>query len=97
MKFKGLTVIFVISVLLIPSARAAHENAVDSAWLVTPIEVDGNITYSNEWSDANSIDLILGTNNGRSPPFPETKLWLKTTRRTSSFWSVSNTSASTMI
>ncbi len=74
---KWFAVIFILSALLIPNARAAHENAVDSAWLVTPVEVDGDITYSNEWSDANSIDLVLGTNYGRSPPFPETKLWVK--------------------
>jgi hypothetical protein len=74
---RGLTLVFVLSFLLVPNAHAAHENAVDSAWLVTPVAVDGDITYSNEWSDANSIDIVLGTNYGRSPPFLETKIWVK--------------------
>lgn len=63
---RGLTLVFVISFLLVPNVHAAHENA-----------VDGDITYSNEWSDANSIDIVLGTNYGRSPPFLEPKLWVK--------------------
>lgn len=74
---KGFTVLFVLLVLLVPHAWAAHENSIDSACLVTPVEVDGDITYSNEWSDANNMDLVIGTNYGRSPPFLETKLWVK--------------------
>ena len=74
---KGFAVLFFLLVLQVPHARAAHENSIDSAWLVTPVEVDGDITYSNEWSDANNIDLVIGTNYGRSPPFLETKLWVK--------------------
>jgi hypothetical protein len=74
---KGFTLLFVLIALLVPHARAAHENSIQSSWLVTPVAVDGDITYSNEWSDANNIDLVMGTNYGRSPPFLETKLWVK--------------------
>ena len=54
-----------------------HPNKLNSAWLVNPVSVDGDITDSKEWIDANSIDLILGTNYGRSPPFLESKIWAK--------------------
>ena len=54
-----------------------HPNKLNSAWLINPVQVDGDITNPKEWIDANSIELNLGTNYGRSPPFLETKLWAK--------------------
>ena len=54
-----------------------HPNKLTSAWLINPVYLDGDITDSKEWIDANSIELNLGTNYGRSPPFLETKIWAK--------------------
>ncbi len=54
-----------------------HPHKLTSAWLVNPVYVDGDITNEKEWIDANSIELYLGTNYGRSPPFLETKIWAK--------------------
>jgi len=54
-----------------------HPNKLTSAWLINPVSVDGDITDSKEWIDANNLDLILGTNYGRSPPFLESKIWAK--------------------
>jgi len=54
-----------------------HPHKLNSAWLINPVYVDGDITDSKEWIDANSIELNLGTNYGRSPPFLETKIWAK--------------------
>ena len=54
-----------------------HPHKLNSAWLINPVYVDGDITDSKEWIDANSIELSLGTNYGRSPPFLETKIWAK--------------------
>lgn len=53
------------------------ENILKSSWLRNPVSVDGDITFSNEWSDANKIELTIGTNYGRSPPFHEVTLWAK--------------------
>jgi len=54
-----------------------HPNKLRSAWLVNPVYVDGDITDAKEWIDANSIELNLGTNYGRSPPFLKTKIYAK--------------------
>jgi len=54
-----------------------HPNKLTSAWLINPVSVDGDITDSKEWIDANNLDLTIGTNYGRSPPFLETKIWAK--------------------
>jgi hypothetical protein len=54
-----------------------HPHILRSAWLVNPVYLDGDITDAKEWIDAESIELDLGTNYGRSPPFLETKIWAK--------------------
>ena len=54
-----------------------HPHKINSAWLINPVYIDGDITDAKEWIDANSIELNLGTNYGRSPPFLETKIWAK--------------------
>jgi hypothetical protein len=54
-----------------------HPNTLRSAWLVNPVYLDGDITDAKEWIDAESIELDIGTNYGRSPPFLETKIWAK--------------------
>ena len=46
-------------------------------WMNNPVYLDGDTTNSEEWIDANSVDLILGTNYGRSPPFLEARIWGK--------------------
>ena len=54
-----------------------HPHKLTSSWLVNPVYVDGDITDAKEWIDANSIELNLGTNYGRSPPFLKTKIYAK--------------------
>ena len=54
-----------------------HPHILRSAWLVNPVYLDGDITDAKEWIDAESIELDLGTNYGRSPPFLKTKIWAK--------------------
>ncbi|RLI00990.1 hypothetical protein DRO31_07545 [Candidatus Bathyarchaeota archaeon] len=54
-----------------------HPYILRSSWLVNPVYLDGDITDAKEWIDAESVELDLGTNYGRSPPFLETKLWAK--------------------
>jgi hypothetical protein len=54
-----------------------HPHTLRSAWLQNPVYLDGDITNAKEWIDAESIELDLGTNYGRSPPFLETKIWAK--------------------
>ena len=54
-----------------------HPHILRSAWLVNPVYLDGDITDAKEWIDAASVELNIGTNYGRSPPFLETKIWAK--------------------
>ena len=53
------------------------DNVIESKGLKNPVAVDWDVTFSNEWSDANKIELTIGTNYGRRPPFHEVRLWTK--------------------
>lgn len=70
-------VTYAILVTQLVTVSADPDNILKSSWLRTPVSVDGDITTSNEWSDANKIELSIGTNYGRSPPFQEVTLWAK--------------------
>lgn len=49
---------------------------VKSSWLRRPVAIDGEDT-DNEWIDTTPHELTLGINKGKSPPYLETKLWVK--------------------
>ena len=61
----------------IPIAQCDQITIIESKWLKNQVYVDGDVTFSNEWSDANKKEVIIGTNYGRSPPFYETTIWAK--------------------
>jgi hypothetical protein len=63
MKLKLLTLLLLIGVLYTPMTIAIcdPDNVLESKWLRKPVAVDGDITFSNEWSDANKIELTIGT------------------------------------
>lgn len=79
MKSKLLILVMLILNILAPLTflYSEPENVLYSNWLRNPVAVDGDVTFSNEWSDANKIELTLGTNYGRSPPFQAVTLWAK--------------------
>ena len=80
MNAKKLLMMLLLVLTTIPTIYVSyceHPNKLTSAWLINPVSVDGDITDSKEWIDANNIDLIIGTNYGRSPPFLDTKIWAK--------------------
>ena len=58
-------------------SQCEHPHTLRSTWLQNPVSLDGDITNAKEWIDAESIELTLGTNYGRSPPFLNTKIWAK--------------------
>lgn len=58
-------------------ARADIPPVVFCAWLENPVEIDGRMTSSYEWSEAVPIDITLGVNFGREPPFYRTSVWAK--------------------
>ena len=76
-KILMMLLLVLITIPTIYVSYCEHPNKLNSAWLINPVSVDGDITDSKEWIDANNIDLIIGTNYGRSPPFLETKILAK--------------------
>jgi hypothetical protein len=79
MKMKLWTLLLLVGFLFTPMTLGScdPDNVLESNWLKKPVAVDGDFTFSNEWSDANKIELTIGTNYGRSPPFHEVSLWAK--------------------
>ena len=79
MKSKLPVILSLIILTLTPlvTANSDPDNVIESSWLRNPVAVYGDVTFSNEWSDANKIELTIGTNYGRSPPFYEVTLWAK--------------------
>jgi|GEM_PF-2842995 hypothetical protein len=79
MKLNPLTLLLLVGLLCTPMNLAScdPDNVLDSKWFKNPVAVDGDVTFSNEWSDANKIELTIGTNYGRSPPFYDVTLWAK--------------------
>ncbi len=79
MKTKLLILLLIASsiVLTTPVVYGDQITVIKSKWLKNPVYVDGDVTFSNEWSDANKKELTIGTNYGRSPPFYETTIWAK--------------------
>jgi len=57
--------------------RAGIPPVVFCAWLENPVEIDGRMTSSYEWSEAVPIDITLGVNFGTEPPFYKTSVWAK--------------------
>ncbi len=49
--------------------RAEPLFKLQSKWKTYPVYIDGDITLSNEWIDAESVELTIGSNYGRSPPY----------------------------
>ncbi len=79
-KMKYVLKITLLIWLIIPTifhASADPEYIIESKWLKNPVAVDGDVSSSSEWSDANKIELTIGTNYGRSPPFHEVTIWAK--------------------
>jgi len=72
------TILLVLTVIQnVYVSQCEHPNILRSAWLQNPVTLDGDISDAKEWIDADSVELDIGTNYGRSPPFLETKLWAK--------------------
>jgi len=75
--------LLLLTILMLAASQSIYvslcepPNRLISAWSINPVTIDGDITNPKEWIDANSIELIIGTNYGRSPPFLETKIWAK--------------------
>lgn len=82
MKLKLLTLLLLIGFLFTPMTIAFcdPDNVLESMWLRNPVAVDGDVSFSNEWSDANKIELTIGTNYGRSPPFHDYSMGKKRCR-----------------
>ncbi len=76
-KLVTLTLMVLTVIQTVYVSQCEHPNTLRSAWLINPVYLDGDITDAKEWIDAESIELDLGTNYGRSPPFLETKIWAK--------------------
>ena len=73
-----LLALLVISNIASATNPAHTENyALQSSWLKTPVTVDGGETTTQEWSDANTYIITLGLNQGTSPPYLRTKIWVK--------------------
>ena len=79
MKMELWTLLLLVGFLFTPMTLGScdPDNVLESKWLKNPVAVDGDVTFSNEWSDANKIELNIGTNYGQSPPFHEVTLWAK--------------------
>jgi hypothetical protein len=77
-KLRNLLALLVI-INIVSAIKQAHaENYIlQSSWLKTPITVDGRETTTKEWSDANTYIITLGLNEGMSPPYLRTKIWVK--------------------
>ncbi|MCB2141243.1 hypothetical protein KQH27_00885 [bacterium] len=72
------TILLVLTVIQnVYVSQCEHPNILRSAWLQNPVTLDGDISDAKEWIDANSVEIDLGTNYGRSPPFLKTKIWAK--------------------
>ncbi|MCW4048486.1 MAG: hypothetical protein NWE89_01990 [Candidatus Bathyarchaeota archaeon] len=50
---------------------------IESDWIKNPIKIDGEITNTTEWADATAYKIILGLNQGKSPPYLESWIWTK--------------------
>ncbi|MBD3171592.1 hypothetical protein GF326_03890 [Candidatus Bathyarchaeota archaeon] len=72
-----LTLLMLTTTQTIYVSLCGHPNKLTSAWLTNSVYIDGDVTDSKEWIDANSMELKIGTNYGRSPPFLETEIWAK--------------------
>ena len=76
-KLVTLTLLMLATTQTIYVSLCGHPNKLTSARLTNPVYIDGDVTDSKEWIDANSMELKIGTNYGRSPPFLETEIWAK--------------------
>ncbi len=72
-----LTLLVMINVLTAVQLANAENFVLHSSWLKTPVTVDGKETATDEWSDANTYIITLGLNEGTSPPYLRTKVWVK--------------------
>jgi len=72
-----LVLLTIINILLVAHPAMAEKYVLRSSWLRTPVAVDGKITTDYEWSDASTYIITLGLNDGMSPPYLRTKIWVK--------------------
>jgi len=57
--------------------RAQGPPLVVSAWLENPVEIDGRMSSSYEWSEAIPVDVTIGLHFSEEPPFYKMRIWAK--------------------
>jgi hypothetical protein len=72
-----LALLIIINVTSAIKPAQTENYALQSSWLKTPVTVDGILTTTQEWSDANTYIITLGLNEGTSPPYLRAKIWVK--------------------
>jgi len=72
-----LALLVIINISPATQPAKAENYVLRSSWLETPVSVDGKMTTIDEWSDASTYIITLGLNEGLSPPYLRTKIWVK--------------------
>jgi len=72
-----LVLLIIINVTTAIKPAQTENYALQSSWLKISVTVDGILTTTQEWSDANTYIITLGLNEGTSPPYIRAKIWIK--------------------
>lgn len=69
--------IIAVNMLTSRMITAEPSSHLKSAWAINQVIIDGERTNSKEWDESNRLDLYIGTNFGKSPPYLPTRIWSK--------------------